>query len=112
MKRRKGLRRKSKKGSDRDRNKGMRDDYLSRNWFCEWPGCKRSAVEVHHIVQKAGGSYETFENYFATCRKCHDKCHANNQRHIAIEVKVGKGEWFTTEDDEREYFGRLFRGIS
>jgi hypothetical protein len=63
-------------------------------------------------VAKAGGSYETTENYISTCRSCHEKCHANNLRQRAIEIKVSKGEWFESEDEERAYFGRLFRGCS
>lgn len=116
MKRRKGLRRTRFKrklpDGTRAQSADIRNAYLRDNPICEWGCGRRWACEVHHIIQKAGGSYETIENYLSTCRRCHDKCHAENLRQQAIEIKVRKGEWFESEEDERAYFGRLFRGCS
>ena len=93
-----------KPNGTRAKSAGLRDLYLRHNPVCEWH-CGKLACEVDHIIQLAGGSYETTENYFSTCRPCHDKKHSDNRKREQIAIKVGKGEWFADEHAEFNFFG-------
>lgn len=43
-----------------------------RDPMCEWPGCDKPAVEVHHVVKTRDGGDDSFENLRSTCRKHHE----------------------------------------
>jgi hypothetical protein len=92
----------------RTRHSKDRRQYEKENPICELCNC-RPTVTTHHIIQ--GGLYEDIRIYIATCDKCHgDDRHTNRGRDACIRVKVRKGEWFASEEEEREFFGgRTYR---
>jgi 5-methylcytosine-specific restriction endonuclease McrA len=96
-----------KPNGTRAKSANLRDAYLKDNPLCEWR-CGRRACEVDHIVTKSGDTYESTENYYSSCRKCHDRKHADNLRDEQIERKVAKGEWFVDAESEYNYFGRCY----
>lgn len=52
------------------------DEYLRRHPVCEWPQCRRDAVDVHEPLTRArGGSILDPDNMRAVCREHHRWIH-------------------------------------
>ncbi|WP_156662752.1 HNH endonuclease signature motif containing protein [Mycobacterium sp. 1274761.0] len=64
------------------RGQRLRAAKLNANPRCQWPGCRRPAVTVDHIVPLAeGGDEWAWENLQSLCHPCHDrKTRAEAQR--------------------------------
>lgn len=85
----------------------IRRQYEKDNPICEHCRC-RPTVTTHHVVQKSGGSYEDDQCrvYLAICNTCHDaNIHTTKGKQVCIRMKAMKGEWFATEQEERDFFG-------
>ncbi len=51
----------------------IRREKLRRNPFCEWPGCREQAREVHHVIKIRDGGTHAFENLRSLCFAHHDE---------------------------------------
>lgn len=52
----------------------IRDSFLSKHPFCEWPGCTKRAVDAHHTEGKDGEKLLDEEKLKALCRRHHNWC--------------------------------------
>lgn len=114
MKRRKPMRRKAKKPTDRELHDEDRKQYRDAVGRCELCGTTAGYLTVHHIVSKRKGTYEAPQNWLVVCdikggppQRCHHAAHQPGGRQRCIAVKLRKGEWFTREQ-EMELFGRYY----
>lgn len=90
--------------NQRKEHSADRRAYERENPICEKCRC-RPTCTTHHVVQ-GSRSYESREIYLAICFECHNvDIHTNAGKTLCIAIKVLKGEWFKTEQDERNFFG-------
>lgn len=52
----------------------VRDRYLADHPFCEWPGCPKRAIDVHHTEGKEGERLLDPTKLKALCRRHHRWC--------------------------------------
>jgi len=50
---------------------GIRNKYLGIHPFCEYEGCDKVAVEVHHIIPLKAGGTHSMNNLQALCKRHH-----------------------------------------
>jgi len=90
--------------NNRQKHSKDRRAYEKANPLCEICKCRKT-VTTHHIVQ-GSRSYEDPRVYMAICFKCHDdNRHTNMGKYECIAIKIRKGTWFATEQEERDFFG-------
>lgn len=51
----------------------LRTAYLRQHPYCEWPGCEARATDVDHIIPKAQGGADEWENLQGLCRSHHSR---------------------------------------
>lgn len=54
----------------------VRTVYALARGRCERPTCRRSMVDVHHVVKRSQGGSDALDNLVGLCRRCHDQTDA------------------------------------
>lgn len=68
-------------GTTRHIPKRMREEVLSRDEGCRWPGCTMTRfVDLHHVVYFSRGGKSTADNLVSTCRFHHRLVHEGGYR--------------------------------
>lgn len=91
-----------------------------------------SNIEIHHIIQKADGGRDTFENAIPLCYNCHadmgktDPHHPRGREYTAEELKAHRNRWYNLvesgtafqksdklpiEDEEKKDYLRRYRAL-
>jgi len=49
----------------------IKAEVLKKHPFCQWPGCPKKSVDVHHASGRVGKNYTDKKKMKALCRKHH-----------------------------------------
>lgn len=55
----------------------IRKEILKKHPFCQWPGCSKKSVDVHHMAGRVGKNYTDKTKMKALCRAHHTTAELN-----------------------------------
>ena len=69
---------------------------LARDKGCRFPGCRRRAVQVHHVIPRSDGGDHSPDNLFAACSLHHLRYIHKLGWHVALDPETGLVTWTNT----------------
>ena len=69
---------------------------LARDKGCRFPGCRRKAVQAHHVVPRSQGGDHSPDNLFAACSLHHLRYIHKLGWHVALDPETGLVVWTNT----------------